>query len=80
MSYFVIGLIVISALFVLISLARGLVHFARTSNELANGGSSTGGPSAGHVMQNKMMFARVKWQAITVLLLVALGMIAGTGR
>ena len=80
MNYVIIGFIVVTALLVLLSLARGLAHFARTSNELANGGSATGGPSAGHVMQNKMMFARVKWQAITILLLVVLGMVAGNGR
>lgn len=29
------------------------------------------------MMQNKMMMARVKWQAITIILLVLIGVMAG---
>jgi Hypoxia induced protein conserved region len=77
MNYVIIGLIVIAAGFVLFNLVRGLVFFAQTSDDLTNGAIDNGGPNAGHVMQNKMMFARVKWQAITILLLVVLGVVAG---
>lgn len=77
MSAFIIILIVAAAGFVLFSLARGLVYFARTSDAMTNGTGPNGtGPSHGHVMQNKMMFARVKWQAITILLIVILGAVA----
>ncbi len=72
MSYVIIFAIVIAAGFVLFSLVRGLVYFAQTSDNLTNGT----GPSQGHLMQNKMMFARVKWQAITILLLVIMGAFA----
>ena len=72
MSYAIILAIVIAAGFVLFSLVRGLIYFAQTSDNLTNGT----GPSQGHLMQNKMMFARVKWQAITILLLVIMGAIA----
>ena len=72
MSYAIIIAITVAAGFVLFSLVRGLIYFARTSDQLANGT----GPSQGHLMQNKMMFARVKWQAITILLLVIMGAIA----
>jgi hypothetical protein len=72
MSYAIIAAIIIAAGFVLFSLIRGLVYFAQTSDDLTNGT----GPSHGHVMQNKMMFARVKWQAITILLLVVIGTLA----
>ena len=68
----IILLILAAAAMVLFSLARGLIYFARTSDDLAN----CTGPSAMHLAQNKMMFARVKWQAITILLLVVLGMLA----
>jgi Hypoxia induced protein conserved region len=79
MNYIIILLIVGAAGMVLFSLARGLIHFANTSNDLANGTGPDGtGPSAGHLAQNKMMFARVKWQAITIVLLVIFGAIAGT--
>lgn len=72
MSYFIILLIVGAAGLVLFSLARGLYEFGKQRDELSTGN----GPTAGQMMQNKMMFARVKWQAITVVLLVVLGMIA----
>ncbi len=75
MNYVIILLIVAAAGMVLFSLARGLFFFAQTSNELANGD----GPNPGHVRQNQMMFARVKWQAITILLLIVLGLVASQG-
>ena len=73
MEIVIIIAIAAAALLVLASLVRGLIYFARTSNALANGGD---GVSEGHLMQNRMMFARVKWQAITILLLVILGAVA----
>ncbi|MBX9727594.1 MAG: HIG1 domain-containing protein [Sphingopyxis sp.] len=73
MEIVIVLAIAAAALLVLASLVRGLVHFARTSNSLANG---TDGVSEGHLMQNRMMFARVKWQAVTIVLLVILGAVA----
>lgn len=72
MNWFIILLIVVSAGFVLFSLIRGLVYFLRASDAVHEGS----GPSEMHLMQNKMMFARVKWQAITILLLIVLGFVA----
>jgi hypothetical protein len=74
MEIVIILAIAAAALLVLASLVRGLIYFARTSNQLANGGED--GVSEGHMMQNRMMFARVKWQAITIVLLVILGAVA----
>ncbi|MEK6542618.1 MAG: hypothetical protein AABZ45_10935 [Pseudomonadota bacterium] len=76
MNWLVILLIVVSAGFVLFSLIRGLVYFLRASDAVREGGQEGGGPSEMHLMQNKMMFARVKWQAITILLLIVLGFVA----
>lgn len=80
MNWLVILLIVASAGFVLFSLIRGLVYFARSSDAVReggqDGGQEGGGPSEMHLMQNRMMFARVKWQAITILLLIVLGFVA----
>jgi hypothetical protein len=73
MEIVIILAIAAAALLVLASLVRGLIYFARTSNALANG---TDGVAEGHLMQNRMMFARVKWQAITIVLLVILGAVA----
>ena len=74
MNVVLILLIVAAAGMVLFSLVRGLLYFAQSSDNLTNGT----GPSAMHLAQNKMMFARVKWQAITILLLVALAAFAST--
>lgn len=76
MNYAIILAIVVTAGLVLFSLARGLIYFAQTSNDIANGKVDAAGVAHGHSMQNKMMFARVKWQAITILLLVVLGFVA----
>ena len=72
MHYAIIILILGAAGMTLFSLARGLIYFARASDDITNGT----GPSAMHLAQNKMMFARVKWQAITILLLVVMGLMA----
>lgn len=64
--------IVATAGMVLFSLIKGLMYFGKASDAITNGT----GPSAMHLAQNKMMFARVKWQAITVVLLVVLSMLA----
>jgi uncharacterized membrane protein SpoIIM required for sporulation len=76
MNIVIIIAIVIAAGFVLFSLTRGLIYFAQTSNDIANGNVDASGVAHGHTMQNKMMFARVKWQAITILLLIVLGAVA----
>ncbi|MEQ1724921.1 MAG: hypothetical protein ABL882_03225 [Sphingopyxis sp.] len=78
MNWLIIILIIVSAGFVLFSLIRGLVYFVRASDAVHEGGHEGTGPSAMHLMQNKMMFARVKWQAITVVLLIVLGFIASS--
>lgn len=78
MNYAIIIAIVAAAALVLFSLARGLVYFAQTSDDIAKGNVDAAGVARGHAMQNKMMFARVKWQAITILLLVVLGFVAAS--
>ncbi len=72
MSIIVILAIVLAMGAVLYALIRGLVTFLRTTEADLKGE----GTSEMHLMQNKMMFARVKYQAIAVILLVILGMFA----
>lgn len=72
MNWIIILLILAAAGMVLFSLARGLLYFARTHDAAHQGD----GPSAMHLAQNRMMFARVKWQAIAILLLIVLGFVA----
>jgi hypothetical protein len=63
--------VVVAAGFVLFSLARGLFHFSQ-----GHRAAMDGTVHENQVMQNKMMMARVKWQAITIILLVLIGLFA----
>lgn len=77
MNFLFVIAILGAALMVVVALARGLIAFVQT-NEMAKNGEDV---MAMHHKQNQMMFARVKWQAITILLLIALGAIAaGSGN
>jgi Hypoxia induced protein conserved region len=66
----IIGIVIAAAL-VLSALARGLFHFSQGHRAAVEGTVAEN-----HRMQNRMMMSRVKWQAITILLLVLLGMVA----
>lgn len=71
MNYILILGVVAAAVLVLIALARGLYHFTQSHQA-----SLDGTLKENQMMQNKMMMSRVKWQAITILLLVLLGIFA----
>lgn len=65
--------VVIAAALVLVALARGLFHFTQSHQAEINGTLKEN-----QLMQNKMMMARVKWQAITILLLILIGIFAAS--
>lgn len=71
MSILLVLGVVVAAGFVLFSLARGLFHFSQGHRAQIDGTVQEN-----QVMQNRMMMARVKWQAITVILLVLIGVFA----
>ena len=66
----VLGVVAAAGL-VLFSLARGLIYFAKGHQAAIDGTVREN-----QVMQNKMMMARVKWQAITIILLIIIGVTA----
>ena len=66
----VLGVVAAAGL-VLFSLARGLIYFAKGHQAAIDGTVHEN-----QVLQNKMMMARVKWQAITIILLVLIGVLA----
>ena len=70
MSTFLIILIVLAAIGALVALVRGIVAFLKTTEEELN--STSTGPSASSTRQNKMMFARVGFQAAAVILIALL--------
>lgn len=76
MKFLFVIAIIGAALMVVYTLARGLIAFVQT-NEAARNGEDV---MAMHHKQNQMMFARVKWQAITIVLLIVLAMLASGGN
>jgi hypothetical protein len=66
----IIGLMIM----VVYSLVRGIVAFLRSHKEDLGRDPSLG-PSANQLMQNKMMMARIKWQAVAIVVVgIALAM------
>lgn len=63
--------VVVAAILVLVALGRGLFHFTQSHQAAINGTLHEN-----QMMQNRMMMSRVKWQAITILLLVLIGIFA----
>ncbi|MBL0923741.1 MAG: HIG1 domain-containing protein [Sphingomonadaceae bacterium] len=74
MTILLVLLIIASAGAVAFALVRGLHAFANMRPAEVD---KDGIPES-LAMQNKMMFARVKWQAITIMLVVVLLLVAGS--
>ena len=73
MSYILILMIIAAAGSVVYALVRGLIAFAN----MEPGDVDADGITASHKKQNEMMFARVKYQAIAIGLVVLLLVLAG---
>jgi flagellar basal body-associated protein FliL len=69
MTTFLAIVIVILMIMVVYSLVRGIVAFLQSTKEDLNRDASAG-PSANQMLQNKMMFARIKWQALAIVVVV----------
>ncbi len=70
----IVILVLAAAGMVAYSLIRGLHAFAN----MRPGDVDENGVPKSLTLQNKMMFARVKWQAVTILLIVVLLVAAGS--
>ena len=73
MSYVLIAMIVVAAGAVVYALVRGLIAFANMEPDDVD----SDGVTASHKKQNEMMFARIKYQAIAVVLVIVLLILAG---
>ena len=71
MQVLLILAVVVYAGLVLFALARGLFYFSQ-----GHRAAMEGNVHENQVLQNKMMMARIKWQAITIILLVLIGLLA----
>jgi hypothetical protein len=77
MNAFLILLIVLAAGATVFALIRGIIAFLRTTEAELN--NSAAGPSQSALKQNRMMMARITFQAIAVLL-VALLLLLNSGK
>ncbi len=73
MNYVLIVMSVVAAGAVVFALVRGLIAFANMEPDNVDGDGIT----ASHKKQNEMMFARIKYQAIAVVLVIVLLLLAG---
>src|SRR3546814_20935881 len=78
MTTFLVILIILAAIATVVALVRGIVSFLRTTEEDLKSGQQ--GPSASSLKKNKMMMARIGFQALAVLLVALLMMMRGGGR
>jgi len=78
MNTFLVLLIIAAAIATVVMLIRGIVVFLQTTKEELN--STEPGPSASSLKQNKMMIARIGFQAIAVLLVAILLLMNGGNR
>ena len=75
MNYVLIPLIVILMVMVVVSLVRGIVAFMQSTKlDLESDGDRA---TQMQLKQNRMMFARIKYQALAIVAVIVLMMIAG---
>jgi len=76
LKYILIPVIVVAMGFVVVSLAKGIIAFLQsTRDDLESGSGPNGndsGPSPMQLKQNEMMFARIKYQALAVIVVAVL--------
>ena len=71
MNYILVPALIILLILVLVSLVRGMVAFMKSTKiDLETG--ETQDASDMQMMQNKMMFARIKYQALAIVVVVIL--------
>jgi hypothetical protein len=71
MEYILIPLIVVLVIMVVVTLVRGIIAFMQ-STKLDLERDASEGPSVMQLQQNKMMFARIKYQALAVVVVAIL--------
>lgn len=66
MSTILIPIIILLVIMVVVSLVRGIVAFMQSTKEDLHRDPGATGPTANQLLQNKMMFNRIKYQAAAV--------------
>lgn len=71
MNYILIPIILVLVVMVVVSLVRGIMAFMQSTKlDLENDGST--GATEMQLKQNRMMFARIKYQALAVIVVAIL--------
>lgn len=71
MSYVLIPVLVVMMVLVVISLVKGIAAFMQSTREDLERGEGAG-PSAMQLKQNKMMYARILYQGIAIVIVAIL--------
>lgn len=78
MNYILIPLLVILCIMVVVSLVRGVIAFLKTTKiDLESGEGET--VTEMQLMQNKAMFARIKYQAMAIAVVALIALLASGG-
>ncbi|MEP0189137.1 MAG: hypothetical protein ABJP70_04350 [Erythrobacter sp.] len=76
MNYILIALLVVLCIMVVVSLVRGVVAFLQTTKiDLESGKGET--VTEMQALQNKAMFARIKYQAAAIAVVAVIALLAG---
>lgn len=77
MTYFLIAVLVVLCALVVFSLVKGIIAFLKTTKiDLESGEGET--VTEMQLMQNKAMFARIKYQALAIGVVALIAVIAGS--
>lgn len=71
MTYLLVPVIVVLMIMVVVSLVRGIMAFMQGTKSDLERGEGTGATEM-QLLQNKMMFARIKYQAAAILVIAVL--------
>lgn len=71
MNYILIPVLIVLMGMVVYSLVRGIAAFLNSTRDDLNR-PDTGGATPNQLLQNKMMFARIKYQALAVIVVMIL--------
>ncbi len=76
MNIFLVLLLIAAVIATVVMLVRGVIAFLKTTEEELKSGQT--GPSASSLKQNKMMFARVGFQAAAILIVALILLMNGS--
>ena len=78
MNYILVPILIVLMIMVVVSLVRGIIAFLKTTKiDLESGEGET--VTEMQMMQNKAMFARIKYQAMAIAVVAVIALLASGG-